>query len=85
MSNVRQPLVKEKKKKSDKPKKKKRERFDGQNGEHWQKIPSKGQLFMLAIAAFNGAKFPGSELFGSRENAKPLIDELKKEGYIDGK
>lgn len=56
--------------------------FDADSAEDWHSIPSKGQMFMLAIAAFNGATFPGSEIFGSREAAKALIGELKEAGKI---
>lgn len=56
--------------------------FDADNSEHWHKIASKGQMFMLAIAAFNGATFPGSEILGDRDAAKALIAELKESGKI---
>lgn len=70
-------------KKAEKKTKKKKKRFDADNGDHWREIPSKGQLFMLAIGAFNGAKFEGSEVFGSREKAKEIISKLKDDGVLD--
>lgn len=53
--------------------------FDPGNSNHWHELPSKGQLFTLAIAAYNGEKFPGSEIFGSRDEAKKIIAAIKGE------
>lgn len=60
----------------------KRVRFDNENSEHWHKIPSKGQLFALAVASFNGAKIDGAA-FGSREVAKAEIAKAKEAGLLD--
>lgn len=60
-----------------------KQRFDGENSNHWHEIPSKQQLFMLAIAAFNGANFEGAALLRSRAEAKALISELKEDGILD--
>jgi hypothetical protein len=57
-------------------------RFDNENGDHWHTIPSKGQLFALAVASFNGAKIDGA-CFGSRELAKAAIAEAKENGDLD--
>lgn len=64
------------------PKRSKRERFDAENATHWHAIPSKGMLFSLAIAAFNGAKIDGACL-GSRELAKAAIAQAKEDGLLD--
>lgn len=61
----------------------KKVRFDSENSEHWHKIPSKGMLFALAIAAFNGADFPGADVLRSRDAAKAVIAEAKENGIID--
>lgn len=60
----------------------KKVRFDNENSEHWHKIPSKGQLFALAVASFNGAKIDGAA-FGSREVAKVEIAKAKEDGFLD--
>ena len=60
-----------------------RERFDGENGAHWYAIPSKGMLFSLAIAAFNGADFPGAEVLRSRALAKEILTQAREDGFID--
>lgn len=52
------------------------------NESDWYVIPSKQQLFMLSIAAHEGATFPGSEVLKSRINAKELIGQLKEQGFL---
>lgn len=60
----------------------KRVRFDNENSDHWHQIPSKGQLFALAVASFNGFKVD-SAAFGSREVAKSQIAEAKEQKFLD--
>lgn len=60
-------------------------RFDGSDSDHWHEIPSKGQFYALAIAAFNGAKFPGSDTLSSRALAKEIITQAKEDGFLDEK
>lgn len=55
--------------------------FDSENSDHWHSIPSKGQLFALAIASFNGAKIDGAA-FGSRELAKAAVAQAKEDGHL---
>lgn len=50
--------------------------------DEWDEIPTRGQLFTLAIAAWRGAQF---EFPQSREEAKETIVELDKEGFIQRK
>lgn len=64
-----------------KAKTRKRTQFDSTDSDHWHTIPSKGQLFALAIATFNGAKVDGA-CFGSRELAKAAIAEAKESGLL---
>jgi hypothetical protein len=61
---------------------KRTKKFDSENSDHWHAIPSKGMLFALAIAVFNGAKVDGA-CFGNRELAKAAIAEAKEKGIIE--
>lgn len=58
-----------------------RRTFDATDSADWHAIPSKGQLYALAIAAFEGADFPGADLLRSRDAAKELISQLKEQGF----
>lgn len=59
----------------------KRVMFNSDSADHWHTIPSKGQLFALAIASFNGAKIDGAA-FGSREVAKAAVAKAKEDGFL---
>lgn len=58
-----------------------RREFDGDDANSWRELPSSSMYWTLAIAAYEGAVFPGSELLSSRIKAKELIAELKEQGY----
>lgn len=58
-------------------------RFDSTESDNWYTIASKGQMFALAIAAFNGAKFPGSEILCDRAKAKETLTAAKENGFLD--
>lgn len=49
-------------------------RFDS----NWNDLPSKGQLWYLAIAAYEGAVFT---MPNSRDATNKLITELKEKGF----
>jgi hypothetical protein len=61
---------------------KKQARFDGGSSDDWHSIPSKGMLFKLAIAGFNGAKIPGSAI-SNRAKAKEVIAQATEDGFLD--